>query len=156
MPITLSDKEIQDLIDEQKILPDNYQSHIIMKPKRGHKESEIDVHGINGSVFRVLFRQSSIDPFDFSVILGYLIPKTNVLFRLRRYNGRSHEHSNNLEKEKIYGYHIHQSTERYQRSGLKEDEYATDTNIYSDIPSAFQCMIQDCNFVPPPNSQLSF
>lgn len=156
MPNVLNDIEIEKLVDEQKLLPDNYQNHLKMKAKRGHKESEIDVHGVNGSEFRVLLRHSSIDSFDFSVILGYLVPKTNVLFRLRRYNGRSHEHSNRLEKEKIYGFHIHQATERYQLSGLREDEYATGTNRYSDIHSAFQCMLSDCNFVLPPNSQLSF
>lgn len=156
MSAPLNDSEIQQLISEPKVLPQNYQDHASLKPKRGHKEAEFDVQGVNGSKFRIILRQSITDPFDFSVILGYLVPKTNVLLRLRRYNGKSHEHTNKLEAERFYGFHIHQATERYQQSGLREDEYAIITAEYGDLHGAFQCMLHDCGFVMPPNTQLSF
>jgi hypothetical protein len=151
VPVTLSDEEIQALVDEPKVLSQNYQEHTSLKPKRGHKEAEFDVQGENGSKFRIILRQSASDPFDFSVILGYLVPKTNVLLRLRRYNGKSHEHTNKIEIEKFYGFHIHQATERYQQSGLCEDGYATPTGRYGDLHGALQCMLHDCKFAVPHN-----
>lgn len=156
MSILLNDKEIQGLIDEPKVLPPNYQDHASLKPKRGHKETDFDVQGENGSKFKIIMRLSSSDPFDFSAILAYFVPKTNVLFRLRRYNGKSHEHTNKIEAETFYGFHIHQATERYQQSGLREDEYAIPTNKYGDLQGALQCMLSECNFKTPPNTQISF
>ncbi|MEA3350365.1 MAG: hypothetical protein U9Q82_07075 [Chloroflexota bacterium] len=156
MDIKLTDEEIQDLINEPKILPDNYRDRLRTKPKRGHKEADLDVHGENGSKFRIIIRQSSLDPFDFSVILGYKIPKTNVLFRLRRYNGKSHEHTNKLENMRFFDFHIHQATLRYQQFGLSEDEYAEVTNEYADLHGAIQSLLTECSFILPPNTQLSF
>lgn len=156
MSVTLLDNEIQSLIKEQKVLPENYYKQISLKPKRGHKEAEFDIQGENGAKFRIILRQSILDPFDFSVILGFLVPKTNVVFRLRRYNGRSHEHTNKLEEQTFYGFHIHQATERYQQSGLREDEFAIPTSEYGDLFGAFQCMLRDCGFEVPPNTQMSF
>lgn len=76
--------------------------------------------------------------------------------RLRRYNGKSHEHTNKIESQKFGGYHIHQATERYQQSGTREDEYAEPTRRYSDLHGAFRCMIGDCKFIEPSNAQMSF
>ncbi len=154
MPIVLSDSEIQNLINEPKPLPENYCKHIHLKPKRGHKEFELDIDGIDGTKFRVILRQSSVDAFDFSAILAYHVPKTNVLFRLRRYNGKSHEHTNKLEKEKFFGFHIHQATERYQSSGMREDEYAIPTDSYANLDDALRCLFKDCSFEMPPGEQM--
>jgi len=54
---------------------------------------------------------------DFSIILAYCPEASNQLFRLRRYNGKSHEHTNTIEADKFYNYHIHTATERYQELG---------------------------------------
>jgi len=97
MPVQLTDAEIAELIVERKRLPEDYRSRIQVKPKRGHKERELDLIGESGSEFRIVIRQSSFNALDFSVILGYLPPSSTQLFRLRRYNGKSHEHSNLLE-----------------------------------------------------------
>ena len=86
----------------------------------------------------LMFRQSTFNPLDFSVILGYIIPNTNQVFRLRRYNGKSHEHTNWLEQEKFYDFHIHTATERYQIAGWNEDGYATPTDRYSDHHGALR------------------
>ena len=91
----LSDHDIELLLKEVKPLPENYRSKIQIRPKRGHKERELDVQGVNESDFRLILRQSLINPIDFSVILAYRPPNSNQLFRLRRYNGKSHERRRN-------------------------------------------------------------
>lgn len=151
----LNDADIQRLLSEPKALPDTFDEQLRLKPKRGHKEAELKVSGKNGSVFRLILRQSNLDPLDFSVIVGYEIPQTNLLFRLRRYNGNSHWHTNRIERTTISGYHIHQATQRYQEIGLSEDGFAESTQRYADIASALQCALNDCGFDIPPNSQLS-
>lgn len=150
----LTDSDIQRLLDEPKLPPANYQELMRLKPKRGHKEAELAVQGAEGSLFRLILRQNDIDPFDFSVIIGYEIPKTNVVFRLRRYNGKSHWHTNKLERLTFFDYHIHQATHRYQEAGLKEDAFAEPTVRYVDLDGAIECAIQDCRFHLPHKSQL--
>lgn len=154
MPIFLSDKEIARLIAEPKELPVDYQRRIQVKPKRGHKESELNVNGTRGSEFRVILRQTDFNPMNFSVVLAYRVPKSNRLIRLRRYNGKHGEHTNKLENSTFYDYHIHQATERYQNSGFNEDAYAEPTNRYADFHGAVRCMIEDCGFVEPPGTQI--
>ncbi len=149
MAVRYSDQEIEELIRERKPLPQNYLSCIQLKPKAGHKESELAVEGDDGNIFRLIFRQSNSNPLDFSVILGILPTNTNQLFRLRRYNGRSHEHTNSIEKQKFYDFHIHIATERYQDAGAQEEEYAEPKNRFADLHSALQCMVDDCGFDAP-------
>ncbi len=98
----LTDSDIQRLLAEAKPLPDNYQDRVRLKTKRGHKEAEVQVVGQSGATFRLILRQSNLDALDFSVIVGYEAPTTNILFRLRRYNGKSHEHTNKLERQTFF------------------------------------------------------
>jgi hypothetical protein len=155
MAVQIDELQISQLLAERKILADNYLTLIQVRPKRGHSERELLVKGENGSDFSLILRQSEYNKLDFSVILAYLVPKTNVLFRLRRYNGKSHEHTNPYEGQKFFGFHIHIATERYQQSGMREDTYAEQTNAYSDLNGAIQCMLNDCGFVLPPSAQQS-
>ena len=150
-----SDQDIQRLIKEKKPLPKDYKVKIQVRPKRGHKERELDIEGENGNDFRLILRQSTINPLDFSIILIYRPPQSNILFRLRRYNGRSHEHTNTIEGNTFYDYHIHQATERYQQIGAKEDTYAEPTNRFSDFHQAISCIISDCGFEIPSGIQRS-
>lgn len=113
MTVVLSDRQIADLLAEVKQLPDDYRSRVVPRQKRGHSERELDVEGSDGSQFRLILRQSSFNPLDFSVILAWLPPQANSVFRLCRYNGRSHEHTNTLENAKFYDFHIHRATQRY-------------------------------------------
>ena len=152
MGVVLSYDDIAHLLAEKKPLPDDYRSKIQVRPKRGHKERELDVKGVNGSEFRLVLRQSIINPLDFSIILGYRPPKSNQLFRLRRYNGKSHEHTNSIEEETFYDFHIHEATERYQEIGAREDTYAQPTR-FSDFHQAVSCMIKDCVFETPFDQQ---
>ncbi len=153
MAVILSDEEITHLLAEAKPLPDNFRVKIQVRPKRGHRESELDIKGDNGSDFRLIVRQSLINALDFSIILTYMPPKSNQLFRLRRYNGKSHEHTNSIEDRTFYDYHIHYATARYQEIGAREDSYAEATDRYADLQQAVTCMIQDCSFQLPPNPQ---
>ena len=98
----------------------------------------------------MILRQSSIDPLNFSVILSVTVPGTNLIFRLRRYNSKTHQHSNRLEgSDKFYSFHIHQATERYQEAGWDEDSYAEPTGRFTDLHGAIKCMFQDCGFILP-------
>jgi len=93
----------------------------------------MSITGSAGSRFRLLIRQSPFNPLDFSVILGYLPENVSGLFRLRRYNGKSHKHTNRIEGSKFYEFHIHIATERYQDRGMDEDGFAEPTSRFSDL-----------------------
>ena len=97
MAVMYSDLEIDALTREPKPLPDDWRARTKLKPKRGHHERHLDVAGDGGSEFRLILRQSAINVLDFSVILAVLVPQSSQVFRLRRYNGRSHEHTNHIE-----------------------------------------------------------
>lgn len=153
MATTLSDTEITALLAEPKPLPNDFRSRVQTRPKRGHRERELEVDGGNGSKFRLILRQSSLNPLDFSVILAWVPPQSTTSFRLCRYNGKSHEHTNTLESQKFYDFHIHRATERYQQSGLREDTFAEPTTRYQDFAGALRAMIQDCGFQLPANQQ---
>jgi hypothetical protein len=156
MDVFLTDAEIQELISIKKQM--NVEPAVLfqsMKEKRGHKSSEHEMPQPDGSTFIIKIRISIENPLDFSAILGYTPPKSTKLFLLRRYNGRSHEHKNKLEKEDpFYNYHIHTATERYQREGTKEEYYAEVTDRYSTPQEALNCLIVDCNVDLPINAQL--
>ena len=78
-----------------------------------------------------------------------------MLFRLRRYNGKSHEHTNRLEGRTFYEFHIHTATERYQDSGLREDAFAEPTTRLADFVGAVACALDDCGFDRPQPPQPS-
>lgn len=136
MAIVLNEAEIERLLKERKPLPAKYQSQLQLKQKRGHKENDLVVPGVDRSVFRVIVRQSDTNPLDFSAILACVLSRTNKCLLLRRYNGKSHEHTNPLEGQTFYDFHIHQITERYQDSPHKDETFAQPTNRYSDLAEA--------------------
>ena len=152
--IILNDVEISNLIQERKEFPPNYEILFQTKDKKGHKEQEITLPRSDGSQFKVILRQNRINLLDFSLILGYMPPKTTALIRLRRYNGKSHQHTNKVEKETFYDFHIHQATERYQVAGFDEEGYAVISKEFVDIQSALDCLVKDCSIALPPNRQL--
>lgn len=155
MAAVLTDLRIVALIEEPKPLVPDFRAKVQPRPRRGHKERELTVAGSRGSEFRLILRESSFNPLDFSVILAYLLPQTSTLFRLRRYNGKSHEHTNKLEGGRFYDFHIHLATERYQETGFREDSYAEPTARYQDFNGAMQCMLGDCGFILPAGDQAS-
>ena len=153
MAAKFSDQDIELLLTERKPLPVDYRSRMKLRDKRGHKEGEFEIKGCRGSEFRLILRQSNFNPLDFSVILSYTPPKSNQSIRLRRYNGKSHEHTNQLEGTTFYNFHIHTATERYQDLGPREDTYAEPTERYADFPGALRCALTDCGFDLPEDPQ---
>jgi len=126
------------------------------KRKRGHRETQVEVEGREGSRFRVIVRQLVLDPLDFSVILAYLPSGSTRAFRLRRPNGNSHEHSNKLERTNIrFDFHVHMATERYQVAGFKEEGYAEATDAYGDLPGAVAYMSEAATFEPPTQGSMA-
>ena len=150
----LTDDEIQGLISERKHVSADLRKRLIPKPKRGHSEVDLELKGETGTQFRIVVRKAHANPLDFSIILGYRIPDSNQVLRLRRYNGKSHEHTNSLEGQTFYGFHIHTATERYQRTGNREDVYAELTDRYDDLEGAISCLIEDSNIVLPEQPQM--
>jgi hypothetical protein len=153
MAAIFSEQDIVGFLQEKKPLPPDYRARIQIRPKLGHKEREMDIEGVNGEEFRIILRQSIFNPIDFSVIVAYRPPKSNLLFRLRRYNGKSHEHTNPIEGNTFYDFHIHEATERYQELGAREDTYATPSDRFADFQQAISCMLKDCGFELPHGSQ---
>ncbi len=149
MSAMLSDQDVALLLRERKVLPADYQKKIQVHPKRGHKERELDLKGSDGSDFRLILRQSLFNPLDFSIILGYRPANSNQLFRLQRYNGKSHEHTNTIERDTFYNFHIHKATERYQQLGARKDAFAEPTDRFSEFHEAISCMINNCGFEVP-------
>lgn len=90
MAAKYSDKDIANLLLEGKPLGAEWRAQIQLRPKRGHKEREIEVTGSHGNVFRIILRENVFNSLDFSVILAYRPKDSTQLFRLRRYNGKSH------------------------------------------------------------------
>lgn len=130
MPDIIPDSEIKSLLEEDKPLPDNWRVTIKLRRKRGHYERQLNVTGEDGTKFHLIVRKSMRNEFDFSVILAAQLPNSNRIFRLRRYNGLSHEHTNRIEHEVFYDFHIHYATQRYQELGMNEDSYAARTDRY--------------------------
>ena len=153
MAVTFLEHEIDLLLQERKLLPSDWRSRIRLRTKRGHEEQHLDIIGDAGSEFRLILRQNKINSLDFSVILAVRVPGSSQLFRLRRFNGKSHEHTNNIEREKFYDFHIHVATERYQEFGTREDGYAEPTDRYGDFHSALRCLIADGNLKVPSEPQ---
>jgi hypothetical protein len=151
-----SDEEIAQMIAERKPLPEDYRSRVQLRDKRGYKERELDVVGENKTQYCLILRQSNFNTLDFSIILAVNPLDSNQLFRLRRYNGKSHERTNQIEGDTFYDFHIHQATERYQESGAREDTFAESTGRYADFHSALRCLLEDCGFEAPQNTQASF
>lgn len=81
--------------ERKRVAPDTFSSIKFLK-RDGHQRAEIEVEGDQGNIFVVKLRKSRINALDFSAILGVMVPQTNVLFRLQRYNGK-HWHRNKIE-----------------------------------------------------------
>ena len=155
MSLRLTEAEIEAFIREPKPLPANWRDRTRLKLKAGHSEAELEVEGAAGSKFVVILRRSNVNHLAFSVILGVHLPSGEI-FRLRRYNGRNHEHTNPLERETFYDFHIHMATERYQGFGKiqNEERYATRTERFADLQGAIECLLEDCAFREGPGTQL--
>jgi hypothetical protein len=154
MAARYTDSEIQQLLAERKPLPEEYRKKLKLREKRGHREAELSVTGAAGTEFRLIARQNSLNVLDFSIILAACPAGSSQLFRLRRHNGKSHEHTNQIEQSTFYDFHIHMATERYQELGTREDAFAEATDRFGDYESALRCLVDDCGFELPLSPQI--
>lgn len=148
MSVIFSDDEIKSLVAEPKSIPANWRALQELRQKRGHRERSLTATGVSGGQFRLILRKNIVMPLDFSLILATYIPYSNKIFRLRRYNGKSHKHTNAIEKNSFYNFHIHFATARYQELEFgREDGYAEQTDRYADYRSAISCFVEDLNLI---------
>ncbi len=145
MDIIFSDQEIAALIKEHKVLPDNRRGKFKKTMQRENDVYRLTVTGEAGSEFQAIVRMSVFNKLNFSVILGVKVPPPKKFFRLKRYNGDYHLHTNTLEDEEVRGFHIHTATERYQVNGVREEDYAEPTKRYNDVNGALKCLFADAN-----------
>jgi len=165
VPRILSDDEIAELWAEPKPMPDNWERRLAPQEKsnRQHRERDLRLTGNAGHEFRVVLRQSVMNPLDFSVILT-LIDGDGTEYRLLRYNGRHPSpHTNKWEKARRREgatfescFHIHKATERYQvEYGAKGiDGYAEPTERYGSIHTALRAFLADNGFIIDGEEQL--
>jgi len=150
LPIPLSDTAISQLIGAAKSIPEGLSLPLRpMIERNGHWQKGFEIDGDPGNRFVVKIRQSCVNTMNFSVILGYMLPGSYTVFRLRRYNGKSHYHTNVLENERFYDFHVHVATERYQRPGYNEEHFAERTDRYWNLESAIRCLLDECGFGSP-------
>ncbi|MFH0874838.1 MAG: hypothetical protein V1859_02785 [archaeon] len=143
--VILTDKQILEYIKEEKILPNGFKPKF--KVKNSQNIFETDINGESGNIFRIIVRQNQINPLNFSVIFGVILD--GKLFRLKRYNGDSHEHTNKIEGNEMEGFHIHTATQRYQENGFQPEGFAESTKRYSDWLNALKTMLHENNFKMP-------
>ena len=154
MTVTYTDEQIAMLIKERKQLPEGWREKMVLRPKHGHKEYDLDILGEHGTLFRLKLRQSMKNLSNFSAILAVVRhPKIKDIFLLLRYNGQHAPHTNHIEGSFVDGCHIHRATERYQKRGFDEETYAEATNRYIDLDGAQNCLFEDAGFDLPPGPQ---
>jgi hypothetical protein len=156
MGVSFNDKEIINLINEPKIVEATLKDFFDgLKEKKGHREYDYTILRGDGSCFKIKLRQSVENTLDFSAIIGFVPQNSNSWFILKRYNGKSHKHTNRLEKEEeFYDFHIHVATERYQNIGSKVEHYAEKTDRYTNLRGALRCLFDDCNVSLPNETQI--
>lgn len=151
-----TDEEIALLITELKPLPVDWRTLSLVTATETVITQTVDCIGEKGTAFRLVLRQNKINKLNFCLTLGFFPPTLRELFRLRRYDGKYHQHSNKIENEKFYDFHIHMATKRYQEMISKdEDSFAVRTDKYNNYEGALKCLLLDCNFQIPNNPQLS-
>ena len=149
MEFIFSDQEITTLIEERKVLSDNRRSKFRKTRNRGNDEYRLNMTGAEGNNFQAIVRMSLFNKLNFSVVLAVKVPPPKKLFRLKRYNGDYHLHTNTIEDEEVEGFHIHTATEKYQMSGTREEDYAEPTERFNDVNGALKCLFADANFEDP-------
>lgn len=143
--IAYTDQQITEMLAERKQPPADTRRPLSLTRKRIHDERNLDLQGDSGAKYRLILRQNTRNVLDFSVILARELPGSGGVFRLRRHNGKGHEHNNKIEGDVVYDHHIHYATERYQECGFDEDGYAEATDRYSTIGEAVDYMIDSGN-----------
>ena len=72
--VILSDSEIEALVREPKTIPAGLRPLGRLIERNQHRRKDFEITGDSGSAFMLAIRLSMLNPFDFSVILGYKVP----------------------------------------------------------------------------------
>lgn len=150
MPLVFTDAQIRALLVEPKELPRTWRSRLVPRRAREfrHSRARLFLRGVHGTHFCIRVRQNDLNPLDFSVILMCQVPKRNLWFRLRRYNGlHPSRHRNRLEDKWISGFHVHDATQRYQERDMDEDGFAEPTKRFANFQGALDCLERECGIV---------
>ncbi len=114
------------------------------KEKDGHEQYNYKLQSETEDVeFELYTRQNLRDSMqdDFSCGISWL-SSNGESFTLKRYNGPSHKHKNQLEGTLLeYKSHIHLSTEKYVRANRKAEGFAEETNRYNSLKGALHCLV---------------
>ena len=146
----LTNSKIRELVNEPKQINQSVYSLMkSMKPKRDGSpqilRNSFKFPRQNGKgEWRLYVRLNLKYPMDFSCGLELIPENREQGFRLRRYNGKSHFHTNQLERDTFQDFHIHIATEKYQHSRYKDDHYAERTDRYGEFKEALECLFKDC------------
>jgi hypothetical protein len=152
--VKFTDAEIVQLVNERKALPRRWERRLLVlriTREYSQRRAHLVVAGQTGE-FQIAVRQTTINVFDFSVVVMFRKRNESGWFILRRYNGRHvPTHFNKLSampKTPIRGFHIHKATEEGQRRGM-ELVWAEPTTVYNDVYSAIEFALRDSNFSKP-------
>ncbi len=136
----LTDEQIAEIL----AAPKRVISKSKTKVQRSSEATDYVVVMPDGTGLAIYARQSLKDSESFSC--GLRLEREGKTLTLCRYNGPSHTHRNPLEDEQLgFVAHIHRATERYQSAGLDADKYAVETDRYTTLTQALQCLVADCN-----------
>jgi len=139
---SLTDQKIYELITCSKRLTN---LNIKGKTEDGYEKFNYKVTARDYE-FEVYRRQNMREGMedDFSCGIRWLAPSGETL-TLKRYNGPSHNHKNQIEKT-ILGpvCHVHIATERYIQANRKAEGFAETTDRYHTVDGALHCLVKDC------------
>ncbi len=139
---SINDKKIKELISMPKRVID---PSARQRQKGQHIEVNYHLQGERDDTFNLYTRQNVNLLDDFSCGISWNMPSGEVL-TFTRYNGPSHNHPNQIEKEKLgYNCHIHKANEKYILAGKKPDGFAEVTKKYETLKGALHCLVRDCN-----------
>jgi hypothetical protein len=153
--LKFTEGEVSQLVSERKQLTPRWERRLLslrVKKELSQKRSGLNVRGQTGE-FEIKVRQCVDYPWDFSVVVAFRKKNESGWFILRRYNGRHPAPHVNRPidgpKESIRGFHIHMATEEAQRRGRDEESFAVETSSYTDVYTAIEFALNDCNFDRP-------
>lgn len=142
----ITDLEIENYLNEKKYLEKGSSNppNLIKRAREYRKTQKIK--GKTGTKYLLTIRKAINYDNNFCIIFSLAL-EDKEQFILTRYNGNWHRHKNKIEKNIVSGFHIHITTERYQRAGHKCEGFAKASSYYSDWKSGYKRVLQDLNIM---------
>lgn len=138
----MTDETIRVLIELPKFIEKAEQNKLLSrKQENAYTRAQAALVCESEYTFMLHIRESLDDPMDFSVILSTASPDTGT-FNLIRCNGGSVPHRNHIEKNRIYGPHIHLATERYIQLQREAEAFARPTADYTSCSGALKYILK--------------